>query len=117
MDDMSEKAKWLPGVLATIEGFRALKANWDSYGGLPIACDAIEWARLYAGRLAEMSGLPEPSVVPTTGGEVGIEWHVDGWDCELTIRANGYVRYMIEAEDSGTGEIWEWLTNRWSMRS
>ena len=62
---------------------RNLKANWDSYGAVPIDERAIQKAyeiwRLLPGRAFQ--------VVPTSDGGVQLEEHRDGFDIEITVNA------------------------------
>jgi hypothetical protein len=77
-----------------LEHFATLKADWDSYGALPIDPRAIECARRL---LAVMSH--EPQMVPTTRGGVQFEWHRDGIDVELDIPPEGAALFFANADD------------------
>ena len=90
---MSKLANWLPGVLATIEGFRRLEANWDSYGAEPLTPRAIEQAEAFVRCLAT-----DLTVVPTNRGGVGFEWDACDVSLEVNIHPGGDIRVLIAKE-------------------
>lgn len=73
---------WVEAVTARFAELLALQNNWNSHGACPIARQNI----LAAGRFlaAVMEPLtPAPTIVPTAGGGVQLEWHRAGFDVEV----------------------------------
>jgi len=69
-------------VAARFAELVALKADWNGHGACPIGSANI----LAAGRflVAVMEpATPSPTIVPTGGGGVQLEWHRAGLDVEL----------------------------------
>lgn len=78
-------AAWREDVLDEINALLSLEPNWDSYGAQAIDGGCTGKAAVFVLLLAEHKKLPRPSVVPTSGGGVQIEWCIDGLDIELNI--------------------------------
>jgi len=65
----------------TIQSFRNLKHNWDSYGAAPISQNTISKAIEYLSDLSD----DEWSVVPVCDGSIQFELSQDGFDIEILI--------------------------------
>lgn len=67
------------GYNQTLDGFRELAADWDSYGASVIDRRVIEVARTFLAAVVDGSA----QVVPTRDGGVQVEVHRDGFDIEV----------------------------------
>jgi len=72
----------------------ALPPNWDTYGSPSIHRRALEAARRLL-RIGEAEGLPEPHIVPISGGGLQLEWYTPTHGLELVIHANGEFEYLL----------------------
>ena len=66
---------WFDEAQNRLEELESLRANWDSYGGLPITRRSIESVRKYLTRLA--ADTPRALGIPTAQGGVSLEWITD----------------------------------------
>ena len=64
--------------------------DWDSYGASRIGLEGIIAAIRYVDSTFH-DDAPAPSVVPTSGGGVQLEWHVDGVDREIEFSFHGAI--------------------------
>ncbi len=64
-----------------------LKKNWDSYGGEPIAFEAACAADLFLNKRV--------SIVPMARGGIQLEWHLDGYDIEITFDKKGIASVLV----------------------
>ena len=75
-----------------------LPPGWNSYNAKPIRKENVAFATtLLAGLMREDT--PVPNIVPTAGGGVQFEWHVNGIDLEISIDAPN--RFHFVAEEIG----------------
>ena len=66
----------------TLKQLADLKADWDSYDGLPISPTAIRRAEHLLTHLVS-EGTPLPQVFPTSRGGVQFEWKNSSWEVEI----------------------------------
>jgi len=70
------------------------EGGWDSYGGLPVTREVlgemVGWLLNWTGHEA-----PAPTVVPTSGGGVQLEWHMAGIDLEVEFQPSGKVGMLL----------------------
>ena len=110
---------WLKEVYDRISALGKLEENWDSYGGLPIAAEAILKARILLSTL-EIEKLPKPHVAAIPDGGIGLHWCVAVRDLEIEIEPNGAIHSLKtlvggESVDSNVGsskdaqEILDWV--------
>ena len=93
---------------AKLEGFKDLKHNWDSYGGLPIKLEIIKAAHEFLDNMP--ADFVFPYVQPTGDGTVGFEWDTGNGRLELEIETPetvGFVKLdnMGGNDDDGTYPI------------
>lgn len=88
---------WQIRALEDVLRLAALPPNWDSYGSPPPKRNAIE-ASIILLVSAAPSDLPEPDVVPVSGGGIQIEWAMGRRELELNVLPSGAVEYL-KAED------------------
>ena len=91
---------WLPGVRVTLESFRDVKANWDSYGADPPNPESIEQATRLAEFLSQ-NGVSEPHVGMCNDGRVAFEWTGE-CELEVEIHPDGTFGYLLDADDEGS---------------
>lgn len=92
---------WARGLLRKISELGDLEEDWDSYGAQPIDPRCAVTAAEIILNLMD-SEMPAPSIVPTTGGGVQLEWHRAGADLEIEIQSPTKVEVFFE--DGRTGE-------------
>jgi hypothetical protein len=80
--------------IESLNNLRNLEPNWDTYGAPAIAPESIDTAIRLA-RFLPDHAMPEPSVVPTSGGGVQLEWHQGGFDIEVEFLPSGEIECEI----------------------
>ena len=79
-----------------------LPNGWNSYGARPVSPKTVHHATWFLREAASLiPNLATPSVVPTVGGGLQLEWHVQGVDVEIEFSADGSASWC--AEDRGSG--------------
>ena len=73
---------WLRPTLEAMAELLELPENWNSYGARPIDPAALAWALELLGSTMNPE-TPAPTLVPTSGGGVELEWHTRGIDLEV----------------------------------
>ncbi len=95
---------WVEPTVQSLGMLLQLGPNWDSYGGSPIAPRCVAAALdLVFGALPYDT--PVPSVVPTSGGGLQLEWHTRGAELEVEFLSATRVRGLFE--DATSGRRWE----------
>jgi hypothetical protein len=84
---------WLKETYDRIAALEALKENWDSYGGLPVANQAISMLRMLLSNL-DIEDMPTPHLAPLPDGGIGLHWRVAARDLEIEVEATGEVRSL-----------------------
>ena len=96
--------RWLSDTLNQLFQLATLQENWDTYGGRPIAIQAVAAGLNMLGRILAYDA-PTPSVVPRSNGGVQFEWHRSGIDLEVSIDPDETVSASFE--DPATGNEWD----------
>lgn len=78
-----------------------LRPGWDSYGAKSLDLDLVESGLALIVALLKQPN-PAPTVVPTSGGSIQLEWHLPGKDLEIEVV--GVHRYSFIYEDENTGD-------------
>lgn len=75
---------WVQLALTSIKDIANLPPNWDGYGSPPLSQKAYQYA---VAILKSLTGddLPQPSIVPISGGGMQFEWRHKGRELELEI--------------------------------
>jgi hypothetical protein len=86
-------AGWVVAAAKKLDALGRFRANWDSYGGLPLqpGAKALTLRALDCLRLSE---LPTPAVVLGSGGTVQLEWHNRQKELDLELRDDDTVEYV-----------------------
>jgi len=101
---VGEPPPWVEPTVQSLGKLLELGSDWDSYGGSPIDPRCVAAALdLIFGTLPHDA--PVPSVVPTSGGGVQIEWHTRGVDLEVELLSATRVCGLFE--DAISGSSWE----------
>lgn len=79
---------WLAPVTSSIQRLLSLKPNWDSYGSLPVNPEAAVSALRFLGWATRWNTVP-PHLIPTSSGDIQLEWHLNGFDLEIEVDAKG----------------------------
>ena len=87
-------SKSMARAFLAIDEVAALPQNWDTYGSPPIQRPALDAARRLL-HIGEAEGLPEPDIVPISGGGVQLEWYTPTQGLEFVIHANGEIEYVL----------------------
>ncbi len=95
---------WLEPTSRACAELLWLARGWDSYGARPIDPRNVVAMLEFLVRVMA-NDTPAPSVVPTSGGGVQIEWHEAGVDFE--IEAVSPDRFDASFENTETGESWD----------
>jgi hypothetical protein len=95
---------WFDAVARKCVSFVELENNWDSYGGRPVHESIAQAAANLIVQLVRAS-VPEPTVVPTSGGGIQLEWHTTTVDLEIELASAGRISAVFE--DRTTGREWE----------
>ena len=87
---------WFEPVMNDVEKLMQLKANWNSYGALPLKGRHV--ARLLS-ILARVMGnsTPIPSITPTAAGGVSAEWRINDVELQITVEADDGLLDVIYA--------------------
>ena len=88
-------------VESGLEAALRLSEGWDGYDAKRVA----EEVALFALDLLDEilpDGAPAPSVVPTPGGGVQLEWHEEKWQLELEIVAPDHVLALGNSRPPGS---------------
>lgn len=92
---------WLYPTLSAMQHLDRLEPDWDSYGAPRVDSEAILRALQTLSVLLDNVDGPPPIVVPTSAGDVQLEWHQGGVDLEIRCsRAGAFSIYFF---DHGTG--------------
>lgn len=102
-------AAWVIEAAKKLDRLGRFRADWDSYGGLPLKPSAknltlrvLEWLR--------KDELPVPAVVLGSGGTVQLEWKAKGKELEVELRDNDTIEF-VKVSPSGNIEEGETSVN------
>jgi len=96
----SMTSKSMARAFLAIDEVAALPQNWDTYGSPPIQRPALDAARRLL-HIGEAEGLPEPHILPISGGGVQLEWYTPTHGLELVIHASGEFEYVLVNRPEG----------------
>lgn len=103
LEELQTVPEWRAKALEQITKLTALPQNWDSYGALPVS-EGIGNIALQLLDLLMRANTPSPSIVPTPGGHLQLEWHTKGIDLEIEIHSSLLLRVSFEDR---SGEEWD----------
>ena len=83
---------------AEIRRLRDLQEGWDGYGAPRIDESTISFAMSLFAALASRT-IPKPSVVPTVGGGVQMEWHTPTHHVELEVERPNRFSLFVARRD------------------
>lgn len=86
--------EWVEPVLSKLCEILELQENWDSYGAHSIKVETAIDAIMMLSAIGD--NIITPAVFPVCNGGVQLEWHSDGFDCEIEIEASGRVRIALD---------------------
>ncbi len=96
-------AAWTEAVLARIAELQHLKPGWDGYGSPPMTVRAAHIASAIIAACNDY--VPEPEIVPVTGGGIGIVWTTPQGDVEIEVLPDGGVQYVVEAGEASSDGV------------
>ena len=80
----STEPTWLARIDGRLKELRSLARGWDGYDAPPISPAVLAFSRSVLQSIMTPH-CPPPSLVPTHGGGIQLEWHLAGGDVELMI--------------------------------
>ena len=83
---------------AEIGRLRDLRENWDGHGAPRIDGSTINFAMSLFATLASRT-IPKPSVIPTVGGGVQMEWHTATHHVELEVERSNRFSLFVARRD------------------
>jgi hypothetical protein len=98
---------WLEPIISDFSDLLDLPPDWDSYGAAEISKDSVKNALQLLFNIMQ-DDTPRPHVVPTTGGNVQLEWHTGDIDIEIEIEAYSAGRFNLFFEDLRADQEQEW---------
>lgn len=101
------QAEWQNQIMSRLAHLCKLPLGWDGYRARPVSFSTAHFALSVIERICDEQ-TPMPSIVPGTSGDLQIEWHLEGGDIELHVRAPNDVHAWRIA--SGADENGEELT-------
>jgi len=93
----SDLAQWQMQLIEKIALLGSLPENWNSYRSQPINIETAGFAICTLLNHLQHDD-PMPSVVPTSGGGILVEWHVAGVDLEIDFRSPTWVEVSFEKD-------------------
>ena len=102
-DDPGEPPSYLDGLMSSLVSVTRLPPNWDGYGASRIDRELVSKAVAFTTRSLPPSG-EAPAIVPVRDGTLQLEWHLRGWDIEVSIDRAGETLF---AHDQNRGVEWE----------
>jgi hypothetical protein len=97
---------WKPTVVEKLNIFRNLPDNWDGYGGQRLNSRADSNIQRFLRFLDDMAPehqvlLPEPDIIPGSGGGVQFEWSFNHRELEIEFSESGQIGSLkIDADNS-----------------
>lgn len=88
---------WVSKAIGSLNSLLALDEDWDSYGARKVSPDSASTAFQILGYIMA-DDTPLPSIVPTTSGNVQLEWHRSGIDLEVEVTPSGKFSMFYEDE-------------------
>ncbi len=89
------EGSWAKAARERLKQLSNLPENWNGYGSPTIHTDVIEHALSLLSELAKM-GMPEPKIVPVSGGGIQFEWMQPMSEVEIEILPDKSIQYLVE---------------------
>ncbi len=106
--EATKPAGWLAEVRNVLGQTASLGENWDYAGGAAPEPKAVSRAAVLLERLAAEPGVPRPTVGPTRGGAVQMEWEDADRDRYFEIEVPGDGNLLLLFQDGVAREEREW---------
>jgi hypothetical protein len=101
-DEPISRPAWISKELTDkLRVFLSLRNNWNRDGAPPVSAEAARSTLELALQISAPSGL-SPSIIPTQGGGIQLEWHKGLIDLEVEVAAQGDVGLWYDDEETGT---------------
>jgi len=91
---------WLFSALSELSALEQLPEGWDGHHSPRISHSASLKARRLLSSLRTRT-LPQPAVMPMTGGGIGLNWEAGDRELQLTIYPDGEVLYLYGKLNQG----------------
>lgn len=103
---------WLERSLVHVRRLGILRANWDSYGALPVDLASVDYAVAVLRVLAMVDTVEEPTVTATPAGHAAICWDDGKRSLDVEVHPDGSLAYsylnespIIPDEENRTNDI------------
>ncbi len=107
---------WVDSVARQLHDLATLPDDWDGYGARALRRDVISFAyHLLASVMRPET--PAPHVTPMSHEGVMLEWHENGFDLEIEIKAPGKIWVAFEDRVEGIDNEWPVSTDLTSLQS
>jgi len=98
-----EQTLWSKSARHRLQELSALPQNWNGYGSPVVNKDAIEHSFTLLSELGKL-GMPEPNIVPVSGGGLQLEWRRSGAEIEIEIFPDRSIHFLVV---DAAGEMFE----------
>ena len=101
--ELKRPVRWLTSALTHVAQIAQLPHNWDGDQSPPLAAKEREHITKLLSSI-DNADLPEPTIVPISGGGMQIEWQHEGRELELEIVAESEDLIFLKVYQDGTME-------------
>lgn len=91
---MDEAASWSRSARDRVQALARLEENWNTYGSPAISPEAVSEALKLLTDIARL-GMPEPKIVPVSGGGLQMEWANGRSEIEIEIFPDKSIQYLL----------------------
>lgn len=103
-----EQGLWSKAATMRLKELAAMPENWNGYGSPPVQPEAIQESFNLLTEFAKL-GMPEPNIVPVSGGGIQLEWRNLGSEIEIEVFPSRSMHYLVvdSSDEMLEGEIVE----------
>lgn len=103
-----EQSPWSKAARDRLKELSAMPLGWNGYDSPPIRSEAIRESFNLLTELAKL-GMPEPIIVPVSGGGIQMEWLGPSSEIEIEVLPGGAMHYLVvdSSDKMLEGEICE----------
>jgi len=91
---MDEAASWSRSARERVQELARLEENWNTYGSPRISDSAVSETLQLLTDIARL-GMPEPKIVPVSGGGLQLEWANGVSEIEIEIFPDKSIQYLL----------------------
>jgi hypothetical protein len=111
------KPDWVGEACKSLESFRDLPANWDSYGARQPLAASIAAAKVFLDSIGHVVGVDRPQVGVSPAGNVALAWEFANGkrNLDVEVLATGEIRFAYVNEDDPSEELAETTTDPYQV--